>query len=108
MIKPNQTIDLSPKHLATLRAILQTTVPNVHAFAFGSRVHNTNTVGKVKKHSDVDIALEPAHPLGWRVLADVREAFEESDLPMRVDVIDWSVCADDFKHHVVNKYSLTS
>lgn len=108
MIKSNQIIDLAPQHLATVRAILQTTVPSIHAFAFGSRVHETNTVGKAKKHSDVDIALEPAHPLGWRVLADVREAFEESDLPMRVDVIDWSVCTDDFKHHVVNKYSLTS
>lgn len=107
MIKSNKIIDLQPQHLATVRAILLTTVPSVHAFAFGSRVHEINTVAKVKKHSDVDIALEPAHPLGWRVLADVREAFEESDLPMRVDVIDWSVCTDDFKHHVVNKYSLT-
>jgi uncharacterized protein len=108
MIKSNQIIDLTPQHLATVRAILQTTVPSIHAFAFGSRVHEMNTVAKVKKHSDVDIALEPAYPLCWRVLADVREAFEESDLPMRVDVIDWSVCTDDFKHHVVNKYSLTS
>jgi uncharacterized protein len=107
MIKYNQIIDLQPQHLAKVRAILQTTVPSIHAFAFGSRVHELNTVGKVKKHSDVDIALEPAHPLGWRVLAEVREAFEESDLPMRVDVVDWSVCTDDFKHHVVNKYSLT-
>ena len=108
MIKSNQTIDLSEQHLMTVRSILQTTVPSVEAFAFGSRVRELNSVSKVKKHSDVDIALEPAHPLGWRVLADVREAFEESDLPMRVDVIDWSVCTDDFKHHVVNKYSLTS
>jgi hypothetical protein len=108
MFKSNQIIDLEPQHLATVRAILQTTVPSVHAFAFGSRVHSAEILAKVKKHSDVDIALEPAHPLGWRVLADVREAFEESDLPMRVDVIDWSVCTDDFKHHVVNKYSLTS
>ena len=108
MIKPNQTLDLSAQHLDTVRAILQSTVPSIYAFAFGSRVHEINTVGKIKKHSDIDIALEPAHPLGWRELADVREAFEESDLPMRVDVIDWSVCTDDFKHHVVNKYSLTS
>ncbi len=107
MIKVNQILDLQPQHLATVRAILQTTVPSVNAFVFGSRVHDESAIGIVKKHSDVDIALEPAHPLGWRVLADVREAFEESDLPMRVDVIDWSVCTDDFKHHVVNKYSLT-
>jgi uncharacterized protein len=106
-LSTTQILDLAPQHLATVRAILQTTVPSIHAFAFGSRVHAVNTVAKIKKHSDVDIALEPAHPLGWRVLADVREAFEESDLPMRVDVIDWSVCTDDFKHHVVNKYSLT-
>lgn len=108
MIKSNQIIDLSPQQLEIVRVILQTTVPSVRAFAFGSRVHNADTKSKVKKHSDIDIALEPAHPLGWRVLADVREAFEESDLPMRVDVIDWSACTDDFKHHIVNKYSLTS
>lgn len=35
--------------------------------------------------------------MDWRVLADLREAFEESELPIRVDVIDWSTCSEEFK-----------
>lgn len=85
-------IDLSTLQLRTVRATLKLNVPGVPAFLFGSRA-----TGRVKKYSDVDIALMPTQPLNWLVLADLREAFETSNLPVTVDVIDWSTASPGFR-----------
>jgi predicted nucleotidyltransferase len=87
-------IDLPPQQLSMVRAVLNAVVPGVPAFAFGSRV-----TGRAKKHSDLDLALQPVQPLDWRQMANLREAFEASELPIRVDVVDWAVCSDAFKAH---------
>jgi uncharacterized protein len=97
----DSVINLEPKHLNTVRQILNTKLPGVDAFAFGSRVTST-----FKKHSDLDVALVPSQPIDWKVLAELREAFEESDLPIRVDVIDWTSCSDDFKRYIAKKVPL--
>jgi uncharacterized protein len=95
------SIHLDPEHLSLVRSILKTKLPNTQAFVFGSRVSNRH-----KKHSDLDVALTPKHPIDWRTMADIREAFEESTLPIRVDVIDWSACSEDFKRQISQKVPL--
>jgi hypothetical protein len=30
-------------------------------------------------------------------MADIQTAFEESDLPIRVDVVDWASCSEAFR-----------
>ena len=88
-------IDLSPAHLATVRAILLRDAPGVPVYAFGSRA-----TGRARKFSDLDLALLPNQALDWRVLARLREAFEESDLPITVDVIDWTQAGPEFRKRV--------
>ena len=88
-------IDLSPAHLATVRALLLNNAPGVPVYAFGSRV-----TGRARKFSDLDLALVPEQALDWRVLARLREAFEESDLPITVGVIDWTQAGPEFKKQV--------
>ena len=87
-------IDLEPQYLSTVKAVLDAVVPGVCVSAFGSRV-----TGRAKRHSDLDLALQGEQPLDWRQLASLREAFEESDLPFRVDVVDWAACSTQFKAH---------
>ena len=88
-------IDLSPAHLEIVRAVLLRNVPGVPVYAFGSRVTR-----RARKFSDLDLALVPEQALDWRVLAHLREAFEESDLPITVDVIDWTQAGPEFKKQV--------
>ena len=88
-------IDLSPAHLEIVRAVLLRSVPGVPVYAFGSRATR-----RARKFSDLDLALVPEEALDWRVLARLREAFEESDLPITVDVIDWSQASPEFKKRV--------
>ena len=88
-------IDLPSEHLSTVKHILQQVAPGVTVFAFGSRVN-----GRAKKYSDLDLGLEAQQSLDWRQMARLREAFEESDLPIRVDVVDWAACSPTFKTNV--------
>lgn len=88
-------IDLSPTHLATVRAILLRNAPGVPVFVFGSRA-----TGRARKFSDLDLALVPEQALDWRVLARLREDFEESDLSITVDVIDWTQAGAEFRKQV--------
>jgi len=85
-------IDLAPEHLALVRRILATRLPGLEVRVFGSRV-----TGRARRTSDLDLALMTQAPLDLLVLADLRDAFSESDLPMRVDLVDWSTTAPAFR-----------
>lgn len=86
-------IDISPEQLAIVQGILKAHLPKgTLAWAFGSRVTWT-----AKPFSDLDIALEGAAPLAPDVLIDLEEAFEASDLPWKVDVIDLNAVSPEFR-----------
>jgi predicted nucleotidyltransferase len=92
-------IDLAPEQLAIVRRLLTAHVPECEARAFGSRV-----TGNAKPYSDLDLALlGPARlPIG-RVAA-LREAFQESELAIRVDVIDWHAIAQSFRDIIAARF----
>ena len=92
-------IDLNPNHLATVERILAEHVPECEARAFGSRATWT-----AKDYSDLDLAIVGAGPLDWRTLSRLKEAFEESDLPMRVDVLDWHDISESFRDVIERDY----
>ena len=86
-------IDISPEQLAIVQGILKDHLPKgTLAWAFGSRVTWT-----AKPFSDLDIALEGTAPLAPEVLIDLEEAFEASDLPWKVDVIDLHAVSPEFR-----------
>lgn len=86
-------IDISPEQLDIVQAILRTHLPKgTLAWAFGSRVTWT-----AKPFSDLDLAIEAAAPLPLRIIGDLQEAFENSDLPWRVDVIDLKSVSPEFR-----------
>ena len=94
-------IDLAPESLAIVRRLLAAQLPECQVRAFGSRV-----TGNAKPYSDLDLVLlGPARlPLGR--LAAVREAFAESDLPIRVDVIDWHSISENFRNIIAAKFEI--
>jgi uncharacterized protein len=88
-------IDLAPAQLATVRGILHCHAPGVPVFAFGSRARQ-----RARPFSDLDLALVPQHDLDWRLVGRLREAFEASDLPVTVDVVDWTQVSMAFSQRV--------
>lgn len=61
-------------------------------FVFGSRA-----TGKARKFSDYDIGVEGKKPIAWETMALAKEAFEESDFPFKVDLVDFSFVSDKFR-----------
>ncbi|NML09201.1 restriction endonuclease subunit S [Sphingobium sp. AR-3-1] len=86
-------IDLRPDHAKIVHDIIARHLPGgVSVRVFGSRAKWT-----AKPHSDLDLAVKGKGPLPRAVLSDVAEAFSESDLPFRVDVVDWHSVAPSFQ-----------
>ncbi len=67
-------------------------------FIFGSRA-----TGKAKKYSDYDIGILGTKSVPLNILAKINEALEESNLPYRVDVVDFSLVSKDFKEIALSK-----
>lgn len=75
-----------------MRRILQKHVPHYSVWAFGSRAKWT-----AKPYSDLDLAIIPDKPLSLDVSASLSEDFSESDLPWKVDVVDWATTRESFR-----------
>ena len=93
------SVDLSPAHRAIVERILKEHVQQCEVRAFGSRVAWT-----AKDFSDLDLAVVDEGPLPWQVLSGLKEAFEESPLPMRVDVLDWHAISESFREVIERGY----
>ena len=91
--------DIQPDELDIVKNILKTYVPNYSVWAFGSRVK-----GAARKYSDLDLAIITEKPLGISTYVDLKEAFSESDLVWRVDILDWATTSKSFQEIVKQKY----
>ncbi len=76
-------VDIPADVLASISAILSEHAPGRPAYLFGSRV-----TGLAQRGSDLDVAIGGEPAMDWRHLAAIRCAFEDSNLPFDVDVID--------------------
>jgi UPI00006A2470 related cluster len=85
-------IDIRPDHWEIVQRILQEHVPNLEVWAFGSRAK-----WSAKEFSDLDLAIITDEPLPLDTSAALSEAFSDSDLPWKVDVVDWASVGDGFK-----------
>lgn len=89
-------LDLNPNDLALVRSILRRYVPDETVYVFGSRA-----TGRTRYLSDLDLLVDRQQPLDRRTMADLVEAFDESDLPIEVDVVDLSTVTDTFRARVM-------
>lgn len=94
-----QPIDVTPESLETVRDILSCFVPDREVRAFGSRVSGT-----AKAFSDLDLAVMGDDAMPSAILADMKEAFSESSLPFKVDVVDWAVTKETFRRIIEKEF----
>ena len=90
-------LDLPQKHLQQVQALLREYAPDAEVWAYGSRV-----TGGGHEASDLDLVLRNPDDLREesRALYDLKEAFTESDLPIRVDVMDWARIPESFHREI--------
>ncbi|QIM62029.1 DNA polymerase beta subunit [Pasteurellaceae bacterium Orientalotternb1] len=92
-------LQIEPNELAIVQHILQQRVPNLSVWAYGSRVKGT-----AKTYSDLDLAIITQTPLTFLQLAELEEAFSNSALAWKVDLLDWASANETFKNIVRKQY----
>jgi type I restriction enzyme S subunit len=92
-------ICISEDELTIIQDILKNHAPECEARVFGSRYKWTSS-----DYSDLDLALIEKTKLGVSRLDRIRNAFEESDLPFRVDVRDWHCLTEEFQAGINRGY----
>ena len=90
-------LDLPQKHLQQVQALLREYAPDAEVWAYGSRV-----TGGGHEASDLDLVLRNPDDLREEshALYDLKEAFTESDLPIRVDIMDWARIPESFHREI--------
>ena len=90
-----KTLHLSDHELEQVRTILKKHIPGRMVWAFGSRA----TGGRMlKRFSDLDLAVEGT--LTWPERAGLADDFEESPLPIKVDVVELGLVDADFRERI--------
>lgn len=86
------SVDIRADHLAIVQEILQQQVPEAEVWVFGSRAK-----WLARDTSDLDLCLRADAPLSFERMGLLAEAFENSNLPYKVDVVDWAALSDSFR-----------
>lgn len=85
-------LEIRPDHLRIVMDILHRRVPGRDVWVFGSRAQ-----GKARQASDLDLAILGDGALAFEELALLRDEFSESNLPYKVDVVDWNTTSAEFR-----------
>lgn len=78
-------IQLSDAELALVHEILFAVLPDAQVLAYGSRVKGT-----ARPYSDLDLAIVTEEPVTLSELRILRQVFDESMLPLSIDLVDWN------------------
>jgi len=94
---PTISLDLPQKYLEQVKSLLRAHVPHAEVWAYGSRVS-----GGSHEASDLDLVLRNPKNLHEETgaLYDLKEAFIESNLPIRVDIMDWARIPASFHREI--------
>ncbi len=90
----DRSVDLTIDQRNLILGLLDRYLPNTTTWVFGSRVKWTSS-----PKSDLDLvtfASEAQRSQVW----SLREEFEESDLPFRVDVLIWDEISEEFQEEI--------
>ena len=88
-------INIKPKHLDIVLSIIGKY--NYNFYAFGSRITE-----KIKEFSDLDLFYTENIP--EKIIIDIEDELEESDLPYKVDIIDYNKCDKNFQEIMKSGY----
>ena len=93
-----QSIDITATQRNTVLTLLQRHLPRTEAWVYGSRAKWT-----ARPQSDLDLVVF-ATPKQRSRIGALREAFEECDLPFRVDLFVWEDVPEEFREEIESEH----
>ncbi|OGT21629.1 MAG: DNA polymerase beta subunit [Gammaproteobacteria bacterium RIFCSPHIGHO2_02_FULL_42_13] len=94
-------LNLTARELQIVKDILVQYAPTYPVWVFGSRVTGSN-----KQFSDLDLAIISDEAVPVETFAKLREAFSESDLTFKVDLIDWTTIDKSFQKIILTHHEI--
>jgi predicted nucleotidyltransferase len=96
----NRVIDISDEQRQLLLDIVRQYIPDATVRAYGSRVRGT-----ARTYSDLDlVAFTPREEN--RLISELKEALDESNLPFLVDLHVWDEIPESFHAIIREKYAV--
>jgi uncharacterized protein len=92
-------IDVAQEHLESIKKIFQKFIPERRVLAFGSRIN-----GKSTKHSDFDLVIMGDECVYNKSMAMLEYAFQESEIPFRIDLIEWATTSEPFRKIILSDH----
>jgi predicted nucleotidyltransferase len=94
-------LDLDARQKKIVTDILKKHIPDQEVRAFGSRVRGT-----ARTTSDLDLVIINQGKIEKNVLIDLKEAFDNSLLDIKIDIVFWNDLPETFrknidKHHEI-------
>ena len=81
-------VDIKEKYLKIVKEILRK-----HSYTF--YVYGSRAKKKARKNSDLDLCYK--EKISSKVISDLKEQFEESELPFKVDIVNWENMSPTFQ-----------
>jgi len=92
-------IQLTPNEKKLIKQILAQYLQKTPWRIFGSRAK-----GSAKRYSDLDIALLTEKPISLALLSALEEAFADSDLSFKIDLVDWQRLTPEFQKKIQSEW----
>ena len=92
-------VHLEPRHLVMIEHMLQEFIPEARVWCFGSRVHGRGLI----RFSDLDLVVRNEEDMQAQ-LGKLHDAFEASDLPIKVDLSELDQFPDWLKQDILEEY----
>ena len=81
-------VAIEKKHLEILKRILK-------KYPYTFYIYGSRATGKNRKYSDLDLCYREEIPT--KIILDIKEDLDESDIPFRIDLVYWNDMPKDFQ-----------
>ena len=81
----------------TQRIVLRILARYIHSANLKVLLFGSLATVRASPRSDYDVGIDAGTPVDWSAMAQIRADLEDSDIPVRVDVVDLAACSDAFK-----------
>ena len=90
-------LNLNADYLSQIKTILKQHAPELEVWAYGSRIN-----GNCHEASDLDLVIRNPENLQKPInnLAQLKQAFIDSNLPILVDLMDWACLPDSYREEI--------
>jgi predicted nucleotidyltransferase len=93
-VRFNPKIDLTDAQLETVCRLINLHLPGLAVWAYGSRMKGT-----ARRNSDLDLVVFVDQASRAKI-SDLKESFEESNLPFEVDLHGWEELPREFRDQI--------